>query len=870
MSETTRESLDPAAANPAAARSPAPSLFARLAAKLPRANWAEVGLLVLAILPAIIVSVPLLGDTPLSYDHATHLFKGWHFWDEMLARGRLRGWSHFWGFGFPSDELVPCGGELWIALFRAVTLGQLSWMRTYSLAFAGFLIFKTAAAYWFARGFRLGRAAAVACAWFTIGDPGGMLEGGWTWHTYWGVWPVSLAMSFALLALVRFNRILEGGGSRDVFAAGAWLGAALLTHQMPLPTFAVALPLLVLDHLLRARKPRLEDVARVGFGLAFAFALVAFFLVPFLARTRYAQDLGSLGDSLPVVAQNTLKLETFQNVPTLMHALPLLGAWFALRRRLPGGVFLTTAAVLFVVLGSGTLLRDLHLERALPTLVKLEANRFLLIAKLFWFPLGGLAAVSLLGLGEGSALFRLSGKKRTLAYGALTAALLGAAVVAPTYAVLHGANMSKQYVGPDAKVSKLYVGEQDRQLWASYPALLAWTRRLRDSTTEHYRIAYEMWRNDHLSTIAPAFDHTLMYKIGSTPTQIFDKMPMTNETELLEALSVKYVVSATRLNWSTLELERRFGRLWVYRFLRYRPEPFTMLGPGHAELLEFSPERVRIRVSGTSPESRLKLHVASYDRWQARTGSEVLPLTTVTTLGIEYPDLMEVPVRDGELVLEYVYRTPDWLGLLLSLGALPAFFALRRWNARSQLLERVCARIARAARPLTFAGIAAVLLATVAVAAATQSRDRLLPPNSLFRLVKEPADLTLDGQPCEATAPLLFSCGARQLSAEAVSGAMWGLHLCMAAPPDANELQLRVQGTLGSVISGYYEPRGAGAGTVRIAVDDQELGAIPTRPAYLRQQKLEVDTRTRRGQAATIAITLTGAALYCFDFSIQP
>ena len=94
----------------------------------------------------------------------------------MLGRGRLRGFSHYWAFGSPSDEIVSFGGELWVAAFRALTLGQPSWLRTYSIAFFGFLIFKSLSLFWFARRY-FGAGAAIVCAWLATLEPGGMLEG---------------------------------------------------------------------------------------------------------------------------------------------------------------------------------------------------------------------------------------------------------------------------------------------------------------------------------------------------------------------------------------------------------------------------------------------------------------------------------------------------------------------------------------------------------------------------------------------------------------------------------------------------------------------------------------------------------------------
>jgi uncharacterized membrane protein len=182
--------------------------------------------LALALVPTFVVARTLLGETPLSYDHATHLFKAWHFCNEMLGQGRLRGWSHFWGFGFPADELVPSGGEVWITLARLLTFGQLSWLRTYALAFFAFLLLKAFAVFVFSRR-QFGPAAAVLATWIATLDPGATLEGGWLWHTRWGVWPVTLSVSFGLLALCRVQETLDSPRLRDVLWAAAYVAAAL-------------------------------------------------------------------------------------------------------------------------------------------------------------------------------------------------------------------------------------------------------------------------------------------------------------------------------------------------------------------------------------------------------------------------------------------------------------------------------------------------------------------------------------------------------------------------------------------------------------------------------------------------------------------
>lgn len=810
----------------------------------------------LALLPAIVLSIPLLkGRTPLSYDHATHLFKGWHFWEEMLGRGRLRGWSHYWAFGTPSDELVPFGGEAWLCLFRMLTLGQGSWLTTYRIAFVGFLLFLTWTTYRFTRGL-LGTRAAVVCAWLAILDPGGMLEGGWTWHTYWGVWPVSLAMSFGLLSLVRLDRVLSHGHSRDVLWAGLWLGASLLTHQMALLVFAVAAPLLCLDHLCRSRDISLERVGRAAGALAFGFALSAFFLLPFMTRTGTTQDLGWLGDSLPVVSQRLMEGHVFLNMWPPVQALGLLGAWFILRDRARGGIFLAACTGVFVLIGSGTIIRDLHLERVMPTLIKIESNRMLLVAKLFGFPLVAYAAVRLIAPAAPlQPHAKNSNRVARFGFLALVLALL-----------LPGARHFY-----DTQISKTLISENGRKFFRDFQPLLTWTQQQRKESGEHYRIAYHMWRGEHLPTLAPAFDDTLMYKIGYTPTQIFNKMPMTDETELLRALSVKYIVSSYPLKRADVQFERAFGSLRVYRFKKFTNQPFSLTGPGTAELLEFSPERIRLQLQDTGPSSRLKLHVAHFDRWQATqegaNGSSLeLPVDVVPVFGAEYPMLMEVPASDGELSFDYVYRAQDWVGLLFTLLAAPAFGGVVWSSRRSKFWPRVFQAIAERSRPLIGAAVLASALGALWAGWSHTSRIKMLPLDSIFQQLDSHATLTFNGAPCVKRAPLSYSCGKTHLAVRPVPGA-WGVHLCMNSPT-AGEFRLKTPLSAQRFLSASYDPAKKGKGNLELLVSGQSLGRVKTRPAHLRHQRVQFDTRPYQGQVVDLEVVVSGAAVHCFDVQV--
>lgn len=825
------------------------------------------GPLALVIALALWVVHPLWRETPLSYDHSTHLFKAWHFWTEMLQRGRLRGWSHFWGFGFPSDELVPFGEELWVCLFRVLSLGQLSWTRTYALAFAAFVVLKALTAYVFA-GRYFGATAAVAGAAFALLDPGAMLEGGWHWETYWGVWPVQLSMCFLLLAFVSLDEVLEHGTARRVARAALWCAAAALSHQLAPLVLLLTTPLLFIDHAFAPRalsgpgmdeRPQSRDPSRfvAGLGaLAFGGALSAFAIIPFIARSSHAQDLGWLGDSLSVVSHNLLTFRTFENVWTPVHGLALIGGWLAFRKRRPGALFLAGSGALLVFLSSNTLIADLHLERALSTVLKIETDRMLVAAKLFWFALAGHGVAELLR--RPVAVLGGAASWRHFIAGFFALAFLGL-LVAPG---------ARQFY--DTQIRKEFVGESERRYWRDFKAFAEWSRHnLERAPGEVYRIAYHFPLNDHLSTLAPMFNGIPMYKVGSTPTQIFNKLPTSDEPELLEALGVKHVLSAYPLKRPDLELERRFGALHWYRFNRFRPLPFTLIGEGRAELLEFEPERIRIRLSGTSTGARIKLHVANYDRWHAALDEEELPISSAPVFGVEYPLLMELPARDGELVIKYVYRAAEWLGIFLTVASFLAFAGVVWIGSRVDLAAWSSALVRRIWKPAVLGLIGVVVASVVVIVARTRDRRRLLPPDSIFHRLDGP-DLELDGQRCSKSRPLTFQCGAEGLRADVVSG-FWGIHACMTTS-SAGRLRLRARLPLQSFVFGRYDPRpkGSEGGRLRLDVNGSQLGSVATRPPNQRQQFIQFDTRPFAGQTAELELNLSGAALHCFDFRILP
>lgn len=811
----------------------------------------------LVLLAAVsLVGYPLLTEAPLTHDHPTHLFKSWHMATKLLPSFRIRGFSHYWVFGFPSDELVP-PSELWVVLFRALTFGKLSWLQTYGVSMFGLLLLCAASAFCFTR-YYFGTLAGVVAGVLMVWDPGGWAQGGWDWCITFGVWPVTLGACSILLALVSLEKLADRGTVRQFALAGLWVGASFVAHQVTILFMPVMVALLLFDRWLRHAVSR-ERALLVVLCCAFGVALSAFYLVPMLARSEHTLDLGVAGTSPQEVALRLLDLKLFAGGLPAFVVLGFVGAIIGLRRRAPGAFFLAAGTGLFVFLSTDLVLSAFHAERIMPNLRKIEAQRMLYGAKILWFPLVAYAlAVPFEGLRD---LARQLKRRPSRGLRALTSrwnlGLLACAVLLLPYAEETVVRFKETQIDKPAP-------GQEVDFWRDLQLVWAHTAPLRAASDEHYRIAYDLPMHDHLSTLAPVFDDTLMYKVGYTPTQLFVGFPMYADPRLFKQLSVKYVVSDHALPEPLYELERRFGELYFYRFTEFDPQPFSVIGAGQGELLEFAPERVRVRVSGTAPGSRLKLHVSYMDHWRARQNGERLRIVPATVFDAHDPFLMEVPVKDGEVVFEYVRCASDWLGLLLTLGAVPALFGVLRLRRRGLPALRF-PKLPRSGR-LALSALALLGLVGVATLLTLRYRARsaLLSRDSLFLAVAD-GELRVDGSKCVKEGPLHWTCGAsHRVKAERVS-AVYGTHLCLSST--GNSLELITKHRVGEFLRGTYDSR-SGSGAIRVFLDDDELGSVGARSMFLGLQFLQFDTRAHAGREGIFRIQLTGSPLHCFDFSV--
>ncbi len=849
---------------------------------LGRGLWPPLAVVLLAL---GVMAPLLLGQMPLSHDHPVHLYKAWHFWEEMLLQGRLRGWSSFWFFGYPAEELYPIGSDMWVAVFRAATLGLLSWEATYGIAFAGVFAFAAYAIYSFGRRIISPAAGVVAAALWVL-DMGDYREGGWSYTVDWAVWVQILAMGFLLLALGALIQVWERGSRRDYASAGLLLAAALLSHQMNVMLLGMALPLLLATRWLADGRPVGREVWRAAGVCLLGAALAGFYLLPMLARSGWTTNIGDLWRSFDATVHGLLDGTVFANNWPLVVAMGIAGAALAIAQRRSAPIFLVLLAAVLLLISTSTAFEELSFVALSKAFAKIQYQRLIIPAKACLYLLAGLTVAELAVRVAAARRRQRDQAGATPAWRATALLVLVCAVLAP-FVRPALADMRQRYVrtigGLTLKSSVYY--------WEDYKAFLAWSLAQRQQSKEFYRISYELDRHNHMMMGAPAYNHTPYYKVGYTPAKLFKHNTETTERELYRALSVKYVVGLGPLYREDVVEEKRFGQVWVGRFRDYRPERYTLTGAGKVEVLEFGEEEIRLKLTGTASGSRLKVHVSNYPRWRARLDGEEVPITEAPAYGNAAPMLMEVPVSDGELVFDYVMRAPDWLGTLATLFGLAAVALLLLARRRPALAARAAARLYPVSR--TGHAIAGwVALALVLAAAGwmayrwTRGAEAEVPTGSVARLLGK-AKVTLGDRPCDQYKRTAYGrgwfCSDKGWNYVGNGAVKFGggLTPCIWAHPlEDGPLVATFPGVvLGSHIDGHHGISDGGVtGFPDGAPVTMEIRADGTLISTQVRQNISgwagwrVDTSSLSGQKVDLSFSITtprsGGRHYCFDAKV--
>jgi len=698
---------------------------------------------------------PLLaGHMPWQADHTVHQWKAWLLSEKLLPSGRLTGWTHQSGTGYPAEVLYPPLGDLWMTTVRYVTFRALSWEATYALGFFGVLAFCTGAFYYLGRRL-FGPLAGLAAALFVLTDMGGFREGGYIFTVRYGVWPLQLGITLGFVALLKFHDLLSTRGWRHLVRCGLAMGAALLAHPVTLIFFLVALPLYVLLRWLRSG-PKTEPMLGKGIaGVAIGLGLAAFWLGPFFGKASgFSAHVTNQWKSIADIADGIIAANLWRNAWSWPLILGGLGGAVALRERRPMASYLFALAALFLVAGSLTTYNELGVANWIASARFVQFQRFVIFVKLISFLLAGYLLQRVLGSIPQGAEDALPGDAAVREAATGTEAGSKPSVWRRAGMIATVCMLAAPFVLPVtwklAETRVLPVGQltsvrEKGPFLRDFRALLAQVCQARkEKGAGFFRLGYLSAFNDHEMANGATYCDVPEVKLSFIPSETFkyraylSPAAVPRSKEDFRALNVRFLLAnATRPAPSWARQVARRGRLALYEVPDYRPERYTVLrrtgGVGDAPRFErvdpstlglrtrFADEKISITAKNVPPDHFLVLHVAHFANWQARRGSTDLTIRAYDGLAPKVRGLMMVPLRSGVTVFAYKSLWADHLSRVVTVVTLLLLIFIVVARRRPGLVEPVVGRLApwvkRLRRPARWAALGAVGLAVLLLAA---------------------------------------------------------------------------------------------------------------------------------------------------------
>lgn len=352
----------------------------------------------------------VLGEVPVSQDHAHHFLQSAIFTDDLLASGHLFGWTERVGAGIPFGDVYATAVYFVTGLLRIITFGFVS--RATSYAFGIFLVWLIptwAVVAWTRRILEgvtdvrsiLIIAATLAGVFFAI-DVGDDREGGWVYSMFHAVWPQVFATGLWLWSLLAMVRLAERPTTRRLGIAVITAGFAFWAHPMNALNLFFAAPLLFIAAQVASRQEGSnadEQGAEAplhssAWWLVPGFGLAAVIGYAWLSHIMGASDImasfTAYGDSLEGYASRFLATGVpFSGSLALVAAAAAIGFAVALVRGGFERLFVAIAFVSFLLLTSSDLFAssDFGLSDASPMVM---FKRFAITAKPLMFALAGL------------------------------------------------------------------------------------------------------------------------------------------------------------------------------------------------------------------------------------------------------------------------------------------------------------------------------------------------------------------------------------------------------------------------------------------------------------------------------------------------
>lgn len=622
---------------------------------------------IIVVIASVMMGDIFSGGRPVSHDHTVHYVKAWQMHKYFLPKGRLFGWSHAWFAGYPVGYLYPIGTDLWVNATYFLTLGLLSFSQAYGVAFWLFHVLSGYAGYRFGRvvgGPHVGLVTGI----LTLTDISEFRFGGWAYTINYGVWPQSLSLAFALLAICRLPALVEGRRLRDIGIFAIWMGLALITH----PIHLVFIPLIIVGvtivSIFATEVRAAAAVFRLLVACFLAFVIAAVWLLPFFATNSYVSTMGVWWDTTYEIGAGILRLNVFPGTLGYVLAFGMFAVAVMLKTRRFIWLFTAFMAVFVPFVCSSSFIDEFRLPYLFEAFSRVQFIRMSTMVKPFWF---ALAAYFLIAASR--SLRYLSAKFSADARNSAATRAFESHLHATFWAFILGAMLVPVAVPATwafwmRHVDKKLEVESERPLREERAQMVRWMNKHLPKDG-FYRIGVFSGHQHDLLDLGTELERPI-YKRGFTPCSNYIYKVRTKETEVLKAVNLRFVLAKKTLD-DRFELIKSYGKLNLYRFKEWRPELYQILeGSGEVQFEHFGDEQIRFRASPNA-SGRLRLNISNFPRWHAYRNGRPIPIST-TVLEQEplATGFMTVDLAPGEYRLVFERALIDKVGFPISLFGL--------------------------------------------------------------------------------------------------------------------------------------------------------------------------------------------------------
>jgi hypothetical protein len=596
----------------------------------------------------------LCGKPPMSWDHNEHLLKVVET-EDLLARGRLFGWTNRELAGFPHNVQYPAVAYLVTAALHALPFVSLTTAYAWTLFL--FLACGQALAVYFAGRLLESRAVGVLAAVMALCDPGSPLYGGWEWNIHTGVWLAAVSTAGTLLGIALALAALRDHSRPRLVAAGLLLGFCVVFHPIAMALIALSLPPLLIAIVSTDPAPSPRRLVEAALVVAVAgLAVCAWWVIPAMATRAFTMKWDYSPASAQEVWEDLIQGRPFK-LPALVGSAALCGLIAYGRRESAFRRYAVLLVLGFLAFDQIDALRLLGLytdDVQRVAINALELRRWTILPRYVCYIAGATALVGLVRASRIGSERALLGRLAALVLACLLLYLPPAATVAWPDPVPTDLSASERGQLDDLlQKARAYVGRGERM------ALFA--------GASH-------------QLIGPAvLNGFSIEKIGFPPATQFNHYANFDDPAALARLGTTAVLCRDACPPPIASLPRiaSVGPFVLYR-MEKQPPAWIEEGPGEARVVSWDDQRIVVDVREAGPQSQLRLMLGYYPAWREGSGAVTAPFDK---LG---PGLTTMPARNGLMTLSYHKPAVEWLGLALTLAAALGCWLLLRRDARAR------------------------------------------------------------------------------------------------------------------------------------------------------------------------------------------